>query len=303
VRFAGNIETGKRRKAMKKVLYGVLAGFLLLCFVPAAHAGVLEDIEKKGEFIVGVRDGAIPFGFFDANNQHVGFSVDMAKEIHKGLEEKLGKPIKLTLKTINPKTRIPLVANRTLNLVAGSSTHTIAREETVDFSITVFLTGTQLLAKKEKGYKSYKDMAGKRVGAAQGSTNEKAIRDLNSKGKINPPAEIVVYQEHTQGMLALQKDIIDAYCTDGILLAGLRAKAPNPDEYELVGDLITYDPYAYIVPEDDSNFRDFINVELIKMIKDGRYHQFYEKWFGPDGVVPYPMTEEAETLMKLQAWP
>lgn len=288
---------------MKRLLYAVVFVMLMLGIAAVGYAGGLDEIEKKGEFVVGVRDGAIPFGYFDADNQHVGFSVDMAKELHKALEEKMGKSIKLTLKTINPKTRIPLVANRTLHMVAGSSTHTVAREETVDFSITVFLTGTQLLAKKEKGFKSYKDMAGKRVGAAQGSTNEKAIRDLNTKGEINPPADIVVYQEHSQGMLALQKDIIDAYCTDGILLAGLKAKAPNPEEYELVGELITYDPYAYIVPEDDSKFRDFINIELIKMIKDGRYDRFYEKWFGPDGVVPYPMTKDAATLMKLQAWP
>ncbi len=288
---------------MRRILATLGAAILVLGIGAAGTAATLDDIEKKGEFVVGVRDGAIPFGFFDANNEHVGFSVDMAKEFHKALEEKFGKSIRLTLKTINPKTRIPLVANRTLHMVAGSSTHTVAREETVDFTITVFLTGTQLLAKKAQGLESYKDLAGKRVGAAQGSTNEKAIRDLNEKGEIDPPAEIVVYQEHSQGMLALQKDIIDAYCTDGILLAGLKAKAPNPDEYELVGDLITYDPYAYIVPEDDSKFRDFINIQLIAMIKDGRYQEHYDKWFGPQGTVPYPMTQEAQTLMKLQAWP
>lgn len=288
---------------MRRILATLGAAILVIGIGAAGTAATLDDIEKKGEFVVGVRDGAIPFGFFDANNEHVGFSVDMAKEFHKALEEEFGKSIRLTLKTINPKTRIPLVANRTLHMVAGSSTHTVAREETVDFTITVFLTGTQLLAKKAQGFQSYKDLTGKRVGAAQGSTNEKAIRDLNEKGEIDPPAEIVVYQEHSQGMLALQKDIIDAYCTDGILLAGLKAKAPNPDEYELVGDLITYDPYAYIVPEDDSKFRDFINIQLITMIKDGRYQQYYDKWFGPQGTVPYPMTQEAQTLMKLQAWP
>ncbi len=148
-----------------------------------------------------------------------------------------------------------------------------------------------------------KDLAGKKVGAAQGSTNEAAIRRLNQEGYINPPAKLVVYQEHSQGFLALRRGILDAYCTDGILLAGLRAKAPNPENYELVGELITYDPYAYIVRENDSNFRDFINIEIIKMIKDGRFAKLYEKWFGPNGVVPYPMTSEFKTLLKLQAWP
>jgi ABC-type amino acid transport substrate-binding protein len=135
------------------------------------------------------------------------------------------------------------------------------------------------------------------------STNEKAIRDLNEKGELKPPANIVVYQEHSQGFLALQRGILDAYCTDGILLAGIRAKAPNPAEFEVIGEMITYDPYAYIVRENDSNFRDFINIQIIKMIKDGRFSQIYEKWLGPNGTVPYPMSDDFKTLLKLQAWP
>ncbi|MGQ9693106.1 MAG: ABC transporter substrate-binding protein [Thermodesulfobacteriota bacterium] len=280
----------------------------ILCFIlffplSSFAQGTLEKISKSGEFVVGVRDGAIPFGFISKENEHVGFSVDMAKEFHKALEKKLGKSIKLVFKTTNPKTRIPLVANGTIDIECGSTTHTVDREETVDFTLTVFLTGTQILTKKGSGIKSYKDLASKKVGAAQGSTNEKAIRDLNDKGEIKPAANIVVYQEHSQGFLALQRNILDAYVTDGILLAGLKAKAPNPEEYEVVGGFITYDPYAYIVRENDSKFKDFINIEIIKMIKDGRFYQIYDKWLGPKGVVPYPMSDEFKILLKLQAWP
>lgn len=289
---------------MKK--YGVkiiVFCFMLLFPLSSFAQGTLDKISKSGEFVVGVRDGAIPFGFISKENEHVGFSVDMAKEFHKALEKKLNKPIKLVFKTTNPKTRIPLVANGTIDIECGSTTHTVDREETVDFTLTIFLTGTQILTKKGSGIKSYKDLAGKKVGAAQGSTNEKAIRDLNDKGEIKPAANIVVYQEHSQGFLALQRNILDAYVTDGILLAGLKAKAPNPEEYEVVGGFITYDPYAYIVRENDSKFRDFINIEIIKMIKDGRFYQIYDKWLGPKGVVPYPMSEEFKILLKLQAWP
>jgi polar amino acid transport system substrate-binding protein/glutamate/aspartate transport system substrate-binding protein len=281
-----------------------MVGVFVLSLTTGVFAqGTLEKISKSGEFVVGVRDGAIPFAFISKDNENVGFSVDMAKEFHKGLEKELGKPLKLTWKTTNPKTRIPLVANGTIDIECGSTTHTVDREETVDFTITVFITGTQLLVKKGSGIKNDKDLPGKKVGAAQGSTNEKAIRDLNEKGVIKPPANIVVYQEHSQGFLALQRGILDAYCTDGILLAGLKAKAPKPEEFEVVGDLITYDPYAYIVRENDSNFRDFINIQIINMIKDGRFLKNYEKWFGPNGTVPYPMSEEFKILLKLQAWP
>jgi polar amino acid transport system substrate-binding protein/glutamate/aspartate transport system substrate-binding protein len=289
---------------MKKIFLSLLVGMAVLCAAFAVWAqGTLDKIAKSGEFTVGVRDGAIPFGFISKENEHVGFSVDVAKEFHKALEKKLGKSLKFTLKTTNPKTRIPLVANGTIDIECGSTTHTVAREETVDFTLTVFLTGTQLLVKKGSGIKSYKDLPGKKVGAAQGSTNEKAIRDLNDKGEIKPAANIVVYQEHTQGFLALQRNILDAYVTDGILLAGLKAKAPNPDEFDVVGGFITYDPYAFIVRENDSKFRDFINIEIINMIKDGRFFQVYDKWLGPKGTVPYPISDEFRTLLKLQAWP
>lgn len=289
---------------MKKYCVKIFVLCFVLLFPLSSFAqGTLEKISKSGEFVVGVRDGAIPFGFISKENEHVGFSVDMAKEFHKALEKKLGKPIKLVFKTTNPKTRIPLVVNGTIDIECGSTTHTVDREETVDFTLTIFLTGTQILTKKGSGIKNYKDLAGKKVGAAQGSTNEKAIRDLNDKGEIKPAANIVVYQEHSQGFLALQRNILDAYVTDGILLAGLKAKAPNPEEYEVVGGFITYDPYAYIVRENDSKFRDFINIEIIKMIKDGRFYQIYDKWLGPKGVVPYPMSEEFKILLKLQAWP
>ena len=282
---------------------GVILAVVLCLTVPAFAEGTLDAIAKRGEFIVGVRDGAIPFGFFNEKNEHVGFRIDMAADIKKKKKKKLGKPLKMELKTVNPKTRIPLVANGTIDIECGSTTHTIGREETVDFTITVFLTGSQLLVKKNSPIKGAKDLAGKKVGAAQGSTNEAAIRDLNTKGAIKPPATIVVYQEHPQGMLALEKGIIDAYCGDGTHLGGLKAKAPKPDDYKIVGEMLTYDPYAFIVRQNDSVFLDFVNAQIIEMIKDGRYMTIYEKWFGPKGALPMPMTDEFKTLLKLQAWP
>lgn len=289
---------------MKKVsLFSTILMTALFFTTGAIAADTLKKISDSGTFITGVRDGSIPFGFHNDKNEHVGFSIDLAKEFHKALEEKLGKKLKFKTTVVNPKTRIPLVANGNLHMVTGSATHTIPREDTVDFSVTFFLTGSQLLVKKSAGYTSVKDLAGKKVGAAQGSTNEKTIRNLNSSGYFNPPVKLVVYQEHTQGMLALNNGIINAYCTDGSLLAGMKSKAKNPDDFVILGEMLSYDPYAYILPENDSNFRDFINEQLIRMFVDGRYMKYYEKWFGADGVVPFPMTDDFETLLKLQSWP
>lgn len=289
---------------MRKALLSSMVLMLALVFTSSAFAtDTLKKIADSGKFVVGARDGAIPFGFHDSENKHVGFSIDLAQEFHKALEEKLGKPLAFEIKVVNPKTRIPLVANGNLNMVCGSATHTVPREDTVDFSLTFFLTGSQLLVDKSAGYTSAKDLAGKRIGAAQGSTNEKTIRGLNESGYLNPPATLVVYQEHTQGMLALNNGVINAYCGDGSHLAGMKAKAKDQERYMILGEMLSYDPYAFILPENDSDFRDFINEQLIRMFVDGRYMKYYEKWFGADGVVPFPMTDDFKTLLKLQSWP
>ncbi len=279
----------------------VVAGLMIAS--AASAGGILDKIAKRGEFIVGAREGSIPFGFYDKDGKWVGFSLDVAKEIHKAVEKKIGKSVKLTFKPVNPKTRIPLVANRTVDMVCGSSTHTVRRDDIIDFSITFFLTGTRLLVPKDSPIKDFEDLANRRVGAARGSTNEAAIRDANENKTISPPANIMVFDEHTKGFLALRQGKIDAYCTDGSLLAGIKQKAPDPEKWDLVGRLLTYDPYAYILPEDESDFRDLVNFTLIDLIKSGKFFEIYDKWMGPNGVVPIPMTEEYMTLLKLQAWP
>ena len=275
----------------------------LLAASAAMAEGTLDRIAKRGEFLVGAREGSVPFGFYDKDGKWDGFSMDLAREIHKAVEAKVGKSVKLTFKPVNPKTRIPLVANGTIDMVAGSSTHTVPRDEVVDFSITVFLTGTQMLVPADSAIKDFEDLGGKRVGAATGSTNEAAMRGFIERKTVKPAPTLMLFDEHTKGFLALQQGKIDAYCTDGSLLAGMRKSAPNPDEWKVVGRLLTYDPYAFIVPENDSDFRDLVNFTLIDLYYSGKFFEYYEKWMGPKGVVPIPMTNEYKLLLELQAWP
>ena len=290
---------------MKKYLFSIVLSIVIGLMIAnvASADSALDRISKRGEFFVGAREGSIPFGFYDKDGKWVGFSMDIAKEIHKAVEKKLGKSVKLTFKPVNPKTRIPLVANRTIDMVCGSSTHTVPRDEVVDFTITFFLTGTRLLVPKESSIKDFEDLSNKRVGAARGSTNEAAVRQANQDGTISPPANLMVFDDHPKGFLALRQGKIDAYCTDGSLLAGMKKKAPDPDRWKLAGRLLTYDPYAYILPENDSEFRDLVNFTLIELINSGKFFELYDQWMGPKSEVPIPMTDEYRTLLKLQAWP
>ena len=283
---------------MKRCLAVWLAGVLLLgTATPVLAETVLEKIGRTGVLTAGTRVTSIPFAFINEKNEWIGFSIDLLEAIRARLEKKLGKPIKLEKKEIDPATRIPLVANRTIDVECGSTTYTRGRDETVDFSINFFFTGTQLLVKKESGIKSLADVAGKRVGAAQGTTNEKALR------ASQPKAEVVTFQDHPAVFLPLEQGRIVAYVSDGILLAGLAAKARNPKDYEVVGDFFSKEPYSCMVPENDSKWRDFVNHTFMELIDNGKYFELYDKWFGERGVVPYPMTDQVRNYMIMQSMP
>jgi polar amino acid transport system substrate-binding protein len=213
------------------------------------------------------------------------------------LEKKLAKRIKLEKKEITPETRIRLVVNRTIDVECGSTTYTRARDERVDFSINFFFTGSQLLVKKGSGIKSLADVAGKRVGAIRETTGEQALR------ASQPKADVVTFQDQPGAFLALAQGRIVAYAHDGILQAGLAARARTPKDYEVVGDFFSRDPFACMVPENDSKWRDFVNHTFMELIDSGKYFELYDKWFGEHGVVPYPMSERVRNYMMMQSMP
>ena len=287
---------------MKKVLGYMLCMILLVSLVAGSvFADTFDKIETSGKFIVGAREASVPFGFYDKEGNLVGFSLDIAKEVHKRLEEKLGKKIELEFKPTTAKTRIPLLVAFATDIQMGSSTHNLRREEVIDYSITFFLTGTKLLVRKGSGIKEIEDLKGKGLGSLVGSSNIKVLRKINEEGGLG--ITIKAYDKYPTAFLALQQGKVDAIGTDDVLLYGIRTKAPNPDDWEIVGRLLSYEPYGYMMRENDSDFRDFINVVLIDLIKSGKFYETYERWFGPEGEVPFPMSDDYKTLLELQAWP
>ena len=263
----------------------------------SAAQPTLEKIKSSGVFTVGTRSGSPPFGYINKQNEWVGFSVDLARLVHKNIEKKLGQSVKFELKESTPATRIPLLSSMAVDLIAGTMTDTRPRRESVDFSLTFFVTGAQFMVKKGSPIREIKDIAGKRIGAQQGSTNERELRARY------PQAILVVFPDQPAGFTAMTQGKVDAYTNDGIQLWGLKMKAPKPDEWEIVGEWYTYEPYGFAMRKNDSDFRHVVNVALMEAIEGGEYFKLYDKWFGLNGEVPYPLSPEAKRFLEMQVVP
>src|SRR5258705_1922343 len=290
---------------MRRVLASVVAFTLLaytvtpaLAQAPAASQGTLERINQSGTLTIGTRTGSPPFAHVKGKNEWVGFSIDLVEELVKpAIEKKLGKPIKLEKKESTPPTRIPLLTSNAVDLIAGTMTDTRTRRESVDFSLTFFVTGAQFLVKKGSPIKGIQNIDGRRIAAPQGSTNARIIREKA------PKAQLQEFPDPPSAFQALLQGQVDAYTNDGIQLAGLKAKAPNPAQWEIVGDFFSYEPYGMAMRKNDSDFRNVVNAGLMEGIESGKYFEIYDKWFGPKGELPYPMSAAVRQFMIYQVVP
>ncbi len=284
---------------MRRVLSSVVASLVVLGLAAASWAAetTLEKINRTGVFTVGARTASPPFGYINKQNEWVGFSIDLTRLIHKNIEKKLGKSIKFELKESTPQTRIPLLSSGAVDLIAGTMTDTRPRRDSVDFSLTFFVTGAQFLVKEGSPIKGIQDIAGKRVSAQQGSTNERIVRERV------PQAQLVLFPDQAAAFTALVQGRVDTYTNDGIQLAGLKAKASNPAEWKIVGEFYSYEPYGMAMRKNDSDFRAVVNNALMEAIEGGEYFKLYDKWFGPKGELPYPMTDDVKSFLTYQVVP
>jgi ABC-type amino acid transport substrate-binding protein len=258
----------------------------------------LEKIGRTGVLTIGTRTGSPPFAFVNKNNKWVGFSIDLVeKAIVPVVAKKLGKEIKVEKKESTPQTRIPLLTSNAVDLIAETMTDTQSRRESVDFSLTFFVTGAQFLVKKGSPIKGVESIAGRRIAAQQGSTNARIIRERVATAKLLEfPDQPAAFQALVQGQ-------VHAYTNDGIQLAGLKAKAPNSNEWLIVGEFYSYEPYGMAMRKNDSDFRNLVNVGLMDAIASGSYFKIYDQWFGPKGEVPYPLAPEVKRFLQMQVVP
>ena len=284
---------------MKRAGFTILVSIFLLgiTVAPAATESTLERIKNSGVFTIGVRNASPPFSFINKQNERAGFSNDLAMLVHKNIEKKLGKTVKLEMKETSPNTRIPLLTSMAVDLVTETMTDTRARRDSVDFSLTYFVTGAQFIVKKGSPIKGAGDISGKRIGTQLGSTNERVLREKY------PQAVLVTFPDQAATFMALQQGKLDAYCNDGIQLWGLKYKSTNPDQWEVVGDYISYEPYGMAMRKNDSDFRQVVNAALMEAIEGGEYFKLYDKWFGPKSEVPYPLSPLVNAFLLYQVVP
>jgi len=235
----------------------------------APPADTLAEIKKKKVLVAGVKDSLPPFGYIDEKTRTIiGYDIDFVNAI----AAKLGA--KVEMKPVTSASRMPQLQEGNIDIIAATMTKNAERAKVIDFSHTYFFTGQKFITKKG-AVKSLKDLEGKKIGTAKGSTSEQNVK------KAIPSSTVLSFDDYPQALLAMQQGKVQAVTTDEAILAGILAKTPNKEQFEIPNVQISDEPYGLGMRKGDKNFVDFVNKTILEMEKSGEAKKIFEKWFGP----------------------
>jgi glutamate/aspartate transport system substrate-binding protein len=264
---------------MKKlVLAAAMLALLPGAALGQALTGTLKKIKDSGTITIGHRDSSVPFSYLDDKQQPVGFAMDICLGIVDAIKKEL-KLDKLEVKynPVTSATRIPLMANGTIDLECGSTTNNVERQKQVSFTNTHFLTATRLVSKKSSNVKSLADLKGKTIVSTAGTTNIKQMNELNAAQNLG--MTILAAKDHAESFLMVETDRAVAFAMDDILLASLAASAKDPAAFVISTDAFSAaEPYGIMIPKDDAAYKAVVDAASANILKT-RGAELFKKWF------------------------
>ena len=241
--------------------------------------GTLKKITETGAITLGHRDSSVPFSYLDDKQQPIGYALDICMQVVEAVKKELKMDkLEVKLTPVTSATRIPLMANGTIDLECGSTTNNVERQKQVSFTNTHFLTASRFVSKKSSNLKSIDDLKGKSVVSTAGTTNIKQLNEANTERKLG--VNIITAKDHAEAFLMVETDRAVAFVMDDILLASLVAGSKDPSAYVISSDAFSLpEPYAIMLRREDPAFKKVVDGATAAFYKSPEGVKNYERWF------------------------
>jgi glutamate/aspartate transport system substrate-binding protein len=265
---------------MKKTLMSA-AAVMTLAFGLAATAqaqDTLKKIKDSGSITMGVRESSGALAFTLGDGKYTGFHYDVCQRVIADIQKQLGMAkIDVKYQPVTSQNRIPLVQNGTVDLECGSTTNNATRQKDVAFAPTLYVEEVRIATKKASGIKGIADLNGKTVATTTGTTSVQLLR--KNKRAAGMDFKELNGKDHSDSFLLLESGRADAFVMDGQILAGLISKSKSPNDYAIVGEVLSVEPIAIMYRKDDAGFRKAVDDSVRNLAKSGEAAKLYDKWF------------------------
>src|SRR3979411_287358 len=245
----------------------------------AELTGTLAKGKELGYITIGHREASVPFSYLDDKRQPVGFAIDICAKIVDAVKREL-KLDKLEVQDqlVTAYTRIPLLANGTIDLECGNTTNNAERQQQVWYTNTHFLTASRFVSKVESKIGSISDPTGKTGMSTGRAAHLKELTEANAARNLG--INIIPAKDHAEAFLMVETDRAVAFVMDDILLASLAAGSKEPNAYVISKDAFSKpEPYGIMLRKDDTAFKKVVDAATAALYQSAEGPKLYEKWF------------------------
>lgn len=250
---------------------------LTMSFVAAAQAeGKLQEVLARGKLIVGTGSTNPPWGFQDKGGKLVGFDIDLARIIARGL---FNDPEKVEFVTQSSDARIPNITTGQVDITCQAMTVTAPRAQQVAFTIPYYREGVSLLLRKGGKYADFAAMK-----AAGSAVTVSVLQNVYAESMVHaalPDAKVDQFDNVALMYQALNSGRADAAATDASSLRWFMKQ--NPDKYVDAGYGWSPQNYSCAVKQGDADWLQFVNTAIEQAMTGVDYEDYkkaYETWFG-----------------------
>ncbi|HYD29289.1 MAG TPA: amino acid ABC transporter substrate-binding protein [Azospirillaceae bacterium] len=230
-----------------------------LCFLalpgmarPGAAGEVLDRIRREGLVTCGITSGSIGFERLDANGRWTGFYPDMCRVLAAAI---IGGADNARFLELSSRNRFEAVRTGEVDVLTSGTTWTLERDGHLGLAFpTVYLyDGQGFMVHKSLGLNRLADLKAGRVCVAEDTTT---IRNLEAFIRLkNLPLTLVRSRSSEGSVTGFFNHHCDTITNDRVGLVSMRmTRAPNPADYVIFPDLISKEPLAPVVRQDDPEF-------------------------------------------------
>ena len=263
---------------LRRAIGLIFAGLVFALGAHAQDSPTLRKIREAGVITLGYRDGSVPFSYLDSAHRPVGYSIDICQRVVDAVREHLGQPdLERRFVLVNSATRVPMVANRTVDLECGVTTHTVERQRHVAFSVTTYVAASRLVSRRSDPVRRLQDLRGRVVTSTVGTTSLAHLQRLSTEQGL--AMSIVAARDDPDAFRWVENGRADAFAMDDVLLRGMIALARNPADFVVSEDALSVEPYAIMLPKGDPAFKELVDRAIAAMFRRGEVDALYRRWF------------------------
>lgn len=244
-----------------------LAGAVLalLALATGARAGTLQTVKQRGQLVCIVNTGLAGFAMPDRQGNYQGLDADTCRAIAAAV---LGNAKKVKFVPATAEQRFTLMQTGEGDVLVRNTTWTLLRdtENGLTFAPVTYYDGQGFMVAKKLGVKSAKELDGATICVQPGTTTELNLADYFRTNHMTFKPLVIEKLDEVEN--AFFSGRCDAYTTDRSGLAATRAsKAPNPDDYVILPEVISKEPLAPAVRHGDDEWFDVVKWTVFAMIQ------------------------------------